>query len=376
MESERRATASKAKDDRIRRESTLEELQLQHLSSRHLAASTLRATTTAAVMAQRTEASVARRDATDEVKKMGEALRREREEQRAKWRARGRQLNNLCVQSRNAASKAHSRVREHNLLEAHRSTAERLDMFRQSAEAQSALNDAKRMMAERVRREAGIGVVRVALTRANTEKNDAASSIRERSERDTLEAEAGRLQHLESHKHSACRVELEASPERVRELKSVEAARKASLTGGLRRQYRAFEVSEQDDIILHTTNRPTHRFLPAHEASCVVAYSFPCSYGLHAVCRNWHLSDVQRKRLAVSACTTPSSAHDTASLECLPCTASRPRAPKGHAYQVLAPDGRAYQYRSPFRCTRRSRVGRNRSRVCPLRWRCWGPRSE
>ena len=185
---------------------------------------------------------------------MGEALRREREEQRAKWRARGRQLNNLCVQSRNAASKAHCRVREHNLLEAHRSTAERLDMFRQSAEAQSALNDAKRMMAERVRREAGIGVVRVALTRANTEKNDAASSIRERSERDTLEAEAGRLQHLESHKHSACRVELEASPERVRELKSVEAARKASLTGGLRRQYRAFEVSEQDGFP-HTNNR-------------------------------------------------------------------------------------------------------------------------
>ena len=193
-------------------------------------------------MAQKEQLRQQRKDATDEVRKANEALRRERDEQRAKWRARGRQLNSMCAQSRDAASKAHSRVREHNLLEAHRATAERLEMFRQSAEAQSALNDAKRMMAERVRREAGLSVVRVALTKANAERTDAAASLRERSERDTLSAEAGRLQKLEAHKLSACRVELEASPDRVRELKSVEAARKAGLAGGLRRQSRAFEV--------------------------------------------------------------------------------------------------------------------------------------
>ena len=46
---------------------------------------------------------------------------------------------------------------------------------------------------------------------------------------------------MEAHKQAACSVELAASPERVRELKNVEASRKAALAGSLRRQYRAFE---------------------------------------------------------------------------------------------------------------------------------------
>jgi hypothetical protein len=243
VESDRRAAAQAAKNERLMREKELEMRQLERSRSAHHSASTLRANMSAAMLAQRTQLRSQRLDNTAEVKRMQEALKKERDEQRAKWRARGKQLNNLCIQSRNAAAKAHDRVREHNLLEAHRSTAERLDLFRQSAEAQSALNDAKRIMAERVRREAGLNVVRRALTMASAERMDTASNIRERSEHDTLEAEAARLRQLEAHKLAACRVELEASPERVRELKHVESARKAGLTGGLRRQYRAFEVS-------------------------------------------------------------------------------------------------------------------------------------
>lgn len=246
---ERLAAAQALKDERLARERQLEQRQQERARSAHHAASVLRANTTAALTAQRAEVRQLRRSASADVKRTQEELKKQREEQQTKWKARGKKLNEIAAQSRDSASKAQNRVREHNLLEAHRSTAERLEMFRQSAEAQSALNDAKRMMAERVRREAGLGIVRLALTRASAERADTASTIRERSERDTLKAEAIRMRDLEAHKLAACRVELEASPERIRELKSVEAARKAGLTSSLRRQYRAFEVP-----ILATSN--------------------------------------------------------------------------------------------------------------------------
>ena len=134
-------------------------------------------------------------------------------------------------------------LRERNLSEAHRSTAELLDMFRKGAEAQTAVNDTKRMMAERVRREAGMSVVSGARCQATSERAQSANRMRLRSERDALEAETNKHQDLEAHRSSAYRVELAASPERVRQLKTIEAERKASLTGGLRRQYRALEVT-------------------------------------------------------------------------------------------------------------------------------------
>ena len=115
-------------------------------------------------------------------------------------------------------------------------------MFRQSAEAQNALNDGKRSMAERVRREAGLKVVRSALARASEERGLSAAELRKRSERDMVEAELQHMQDISQKQAMASRVELEASPDRVRELKGIEARRKAGLTGALRSQQRALEV--------------------------------------------------------------------------------------------------------------------------------------
>jgi len=174
------------------------------------------------------------------------------------------------METRSAANDARNRVREDNLTEAHRSTAERLHLFRQSAETQASLNDAKRMMAERVRREAGLDVVRGALTRASSERASLAAELRSRSTRDTHAAETARQLDLEAHKASACRVELEASPERVRELKGVEAARKAGLTGGLRRQYRAMEV-----LAVERRNEDTASRQKMHDAVICARYGVP-----------------------------------------------------------------------------------------------------
>ena len=83
---------------------------------------------------------------------------------------------------------------------------------------------------------------REAVTRATTERMDSASAVRERSGRAALVASNVRQQQLDAHRASAYRIELEASPMRVHQLKKVEAERKAGITDGLRRQYRALEV--------------------------------------------------------------------------------------------------------------------------------------
>jgi len=205
VEGERRLAAQAAKDQRAQREALLQQQQREWCRKAHYAASALRATTTAAVMAQQAELRRQRRSATEEVKVHGDALRRQRDDQRTQWRARGQQLNHMCMATRNAANDARNRVREDNLTEAHRSTAERLHLFRQSAQAQANLNDAKRMMAER-----------------------------------------------------------------VRELTGVEAARKAGLTGGLRRQYRAMEA-----LAVERRNEDTASRQKMHDAVVCARYGVP-----------------------------------------------------------------------------------------------------
>lgn len=57
-----------------------------------------------------------------------------------------------------------------------------------------------------------------------------------------LHAECERLRTSQARQALASRVELQASPQRVRNLKDVEARRKAGLTNALRCQNRAFEA--------------------------------------------------------------------------------------------------------------------------------------
>jgi hypothetical protein len=97
-------------------------------------------------------------------------------------------------------------------------------------------------MAERVRREAGLGVVRGAFSRLASERGANAAELRRKSEAYMLDAEYGRLQTSQTKVASARGVELVASPARVRQLKSVEERRKAGLTGALREQNRALEA--------------------------------------------------------------------------------------------------------------------------------------
>lgn len=270
LEAERRAAAQKAKDERAAREALLEQRQQERCHSMHHLASALRANSSAAVLAQKTQLQRQRRGATDDVKQANDALRRQRNEQRAHWRAHGRQLNDQCVQTRNAASHARDQLRERNLSDAHRSTAELLDRFRQGAEAQTAFNDAKRMMANRVRKQAGLSVVRGARDQATIEKMEAAAALRFRAEQDALDAETSRQRHLETHRASAYRIELEASPERVRQLKVIEAERRASLTGGLRRQNRAREALALERRTEETASRQR-----MHDAVMCSRYGVP-----------------------------------------------------------------------------------------------------
>jgi len=242
VEAERRAAAQAAKDERQRREALLQQRQRARCNSVHHAACALRANTIAAVTEQAAEVQRQRHGAASEVKRSVDELKRLRTEQRTNWSEHGRSVNASAVATRRAASSARSNVREHNLSEAHRASAERLDMFRQSAEAQGALNDGKRLMAERVRREAGRDVVRGALTRLTTERGANAAELRKQSSAHTLDAEYSRLQISQAKQASASRVEVQASPARVRELKGVETRRKVGLTGALRDQYRAFEA--------------------------------------------------------------------------------------------------------------------------------------
>jgi colicin import membrane protein len=278
VEADRRAAAQAAKEERQSREAFLEQRQQDRCKSVHHSASTLRANTTAAVMAQMAGAAARRRGATEEVKQLEDSLRRQRDDFRTKWQAHGRELNGTAAESRNAANRARNRVREANLMEAHRSTAERLNLFRQSAEAQSALNDAKRMMAEQVRREAGLTVVRESLTRASAERAAEATRLRQKKDKEAQRADSGRQRHLEAHKASASRVELEASPERVRELKSIEAQRKAGLTGGLRRQNRAFEALALERREEEAANRQR-----MHDAVICARYGVPAGVPLHEI---------------------------------------------------------------------------------------------
>ena len=242
VEAKRRAEAQAAKDERLRREALLQQRQRARCNSVHHAACELRANTSAAVRAQRSSAEQQRSSAALEVKRAVEELRQQLVEQKAQWTDHGREVYRSALATRRAASSARNNVREHNLSEAHRASAERLDLFRQSAEAQSALNDGKRLMAERVRREAGLGVVRGAFSRLTSERGANAAELRRKSEAYMLDAEYGRLQTSQSKVASARGVELVASPARVRQLKSVEERRKAGLTGALREQNRALEA--------------------------------------------------------------------------------------------------------------------------------------
>ena len=242
MEQQRRAAAQAAKQARLAREALLEQRQRDRCNSVHHAACALRANTIAAVTEQLGEVHRTRLNAANEVKQLESELRRQRDEQRTQWKSQGRSSYEGAVATRGAASSARNNVRENNLSEAHRASAERLDMFRQSAEAQSALNEGKRTMAERVKREAGLKVVRSALSRASVERSRSAAELRKRSQRDMVEAEMQRMREVQFKQAAATRVELEASPDRVRELKGVEARRKAALSGALRSQHRAFEV--------------------------------------------------------------------------------------------------------------------------------------
>ena len=208
----------------------------------HREASILRANQTAAVMAKKAEVNNRNRGDFQQTMQLREELRKQRDDLKAQWRAHGKQLNDMAAATRNAANHARNQVRERNLSDAHRSTAELLDMFRQGAESQNAISDEKRMMADRVRREVGIEVVRSAQRRSKRERAKSARSLREASEKVELQAAAARLAALEGHRNTAYRIELTASPERVRQLKSLEAQRKANMTGGLRRQNQALEA--------------------------------------------------------------------------------------------------------------------------------------
>lgn len=158
----------------------LQQRQLAQSNSNHRSASTLRATTVAAVTEQAAQVQRQRQDAAAQVKRSAEEIKRQREELRALWNQRGREMHASVVATRHAASTARNNVREHNLSEAHHASAQRLDMFRQCADAQSALSDGKRLMAERVRREAGRDVVRGALSRLSSERAANAAELRKR----------------------------------------------------------------------------------------------------------------------------------------------------------------------------------------------------
>jgi len=242
VEDQRRAAAQALKEERLQREAMLEERQRAQCSSAHRSASALRANTSAAVTVQAAQVQRKRQNVANEVKRSVDEMKRQREEQRAQWNAHGRAVGAAAAATRRAASSARNHLRASNLSDAQRSCAERLDMFRQSADAQGALNEGKRLMAERVRREAGLDVVRGALSRASNERSASATRLRNRSQNDLVEMELARLQATQTKQQLASRIELEASPDRVRELKGVEARRKAGLTGALRDQYRAFEA--------------------------------------------------------------------------------------------------------------------------------------
>lgn len=292
----------------------LEQRQRAQCSSAHRSASALRANTMAAVTEQAAEVRRHRHSVANEVKRSVEEAKRQIDEQKLQWNAHGRAVGAAAAASRRGAASARNHVRASNLSEAQRSCAERLDMFRQSAEAQSALNDGKRLMAERVRREAGLAVVRGALSRASSERGAQAAQLRSRSQSDLFEMEKARLLSNRSKQNSASRVELEASPDRVRELKGVEARRKAGLTGALRDQYRAFEV------------RPPPLTQPALCMCCVPISVCPHSdrklrnprrsllnHAFHSH-RLWRSSDVPRNPPCVRRCMTQSCAPDSGSL--------------------------------------------------------------
>ena len=242
LESERRAAVQKLKDEKATRETALRDRMKVQQKEAQRSASMLRASTTAAVMSQKAQMRGARKDGSEELKQHRDALRRQREEQNREFRANAKLLNDKAVASRNAATNARNELRERNLSDAHKSTAELLEKFREGSEAQNSINDTKRMLAEKVRKEAGLEVVRGAISKANAEKMASATELRKGSERAAVDAEMGRMQHLEANKASAYRMELAASPERVRQLKTVEAKRKANMGNGLRRQYRALEA--------------------------------------------------------------------------------------------------------------------------------------
>ena len=273
VERERHAAAQAQKEGRHEREALLEQRQHERCRSVHHSASTLRANTTAAVTAQRAGVVAAKRNLSEEVKQHEDALRRQREA--ARQRAR-RHLNSMCLESRHAATRATACAG--GLLEAHRSTAERLDLFRQSAEVQSHLNDSKRLMAEKVKKEAGLDVVRSALKRSSSERGMQAQALREQSGAFASRAEARRQAELEAHKVAASRIELIASPERVRELRGVEHQRKAGLTGGLRRQYRAFEALAAERREEEAAARQR-----MHDAIICQRYGVPSGVDLHKI---------------------------------------------------------------------------------------------
>ena len=56
-----------------------------------------------------------RRSTFDDVKHHRDALRQQRDAQRAEWRAHGKRLNDQCVVTRNAANHAKNQLRERNL---------------------------------------------------------------------------------------------------------------------------------------------------------------------------------------------------------------------------------------------------------------------
>ena len=242
LESERRAAVQRCKDEKAAREAGFLQEQQQRSASARRYASTLRASQSAGWLAKRAEVHGRRREAAEGVKDERDRLRAQRDELRAQWRAHGREMCEAANESRHAASDARSELRERNLSEAHRATAELLDMFRHGAESQSAFNDAKRLMAERVRKEAGHSAVRAARSKAAADRANSASRAREKAERVAAKADARKQQQLEAHRAAAYRIELEASAERVRQLKEAEAERKASLTGALRRQKLALEA--------------------------------------------------------------------------------------------------------------------------------------
>ena len=247
----------------------LEERQRERCNSVHLAACALRANILTAVTEKTATVQRQRLGAASEVKEEVAELKRQRNEACADWSRHGRAVSARVAATRRGASRARNGVREHNLSEAHRASAERLDMFKQSAEAQSALSEGKRLMAERVRREAGLQVVRSALSRASFERGLEAERLRRSSQNNNVSAELGRIETTQTKQLSASRVELQASPQRLRELKGIEARRKAGLTGALRSQYRAFEVRGAADVLPSLTDTVTR-------APPVLASLVPC----------------------------------------------------------------------------------------------------